>query len=194
MNSGIRHAQQAAGKTGEDAAECLQERVGSALKGVLLLQENVRLYHAALRGEADCPGKTAPGRRGRSPQSRFLSMVESGAPHTADPARRAERNDAAARGIGQPAALTRSLPPGSGPHRRNRSTTGRARAGRVGPHPQPGRPVAAGDQAGRIATALQCTIISSVSKWPTEQGPGLASPNTRRTSPRCWGISSAGSR
>ncbi len=53
----------------------LQEQISSALKGVLLLQENVRLYHAALAAQQAAQEKQRLAEEADRLKSRFLSMV-----------------------------------------------------------------------------------------------------------------------
>lgn len=53
----------------------LREQIGSALKGVLLLQENVRLYHAALAAQEAAQEKQHLAEEANRLKSRFLSMV-----------------------------------------------------------------------------------------------------------------------
>ena len=53
----------------------LQEQISSALKGVLLLQENVRLYHAALAAQQLAQEKQRLAEEADRLKSRFLSMV-----------------------------------------------------------------------------------------------------------------------
>jgi signal transduction histidine kinase/AraC-like DNA-binding protein/ActR/RegA family two-component response regulator len=53
----------------------LQEQISSALKGVLLLQENVRLYHAALAAQQVAQEKQHLAEEADRLKSRFLSMV-----------------------------------------------------------------------------------------------------------------------
>jgi len=53
----------------------LQEQISSALKGVLLLQENVRLYHMALAAQQAAQEKQHLAEEADRMKSRFLSMV-----------------------------------------------------------------------------------------------------------------------
>ncbi|MCX6032732.1 MAG: substrate-binding domain-containing protein [Chloroflexi bacterium] len=53
----------------------LQEQISGALKGVLLLQENVRLYHAALAAQQAAQEKQRLAEEANRLKSRFLSMV-----------------------------------------------------------------------------------------------------------------------
>ncbi len=126
----------------------LQEQIGSALKGVLLLQENVRLYHAALAAQEAAQEKQHLAEEANRLKSRFLSMVSHELRTPLILLEGLERDDAA-RGLGRPAALAGCVSAGSGAHSGNCPATGRAGARCAGPCPQPGWPVAAGNEAAR---------------------------------------------
>ena len=126
----------------------LQEQIGSALKGVLLLQENVKLYHEALAAQEAAQEGQRLAEEANRMKSRFLSMV-SHELRTPLVLLQGLSEMMLREDVGGRPPLPGAIQAGPGPHSRQRAAAWRPGAGCAGPDPKPDGPVEAGPQATR---------------------------------------------